>query len=320
MLTILQCGNFKFPFCSEVHWKLTLEDLGHRVIPAQEDETTVQKMLQIADAEKVDLFIYTRTWELIGDGFWLYNELADRDIPTASIHLDLYFGLQRGVKLYDPFWRTKYVFSADGDPRSQKFFEEQGINHFWLPPAVYKGECYKTEPVPEFEYDVAFVGSTSYHPEWSYRGELLKWLKSTYGDRYLKAGNPESTVRGHRLNQLYSSVKVVVGDTLCQNFTHTNYFSDRAFETIGRNGMIVHPYIQGMENFLEDRKHLRYYNYGDFDQLKSLIDYLIHDDFDRERIRAEGHQHVLENHTYHNRLSQMLSVLAEQEPQLREKI
>jgi hypothetical protein len=227
-------------------------------------------------------------------------------IPTVSYHLDLYVGLQRNGGIgSDPFWNTEYVFTADGDPESQKYFESLGINHYWLPPAVYEPEC-TLEDVPKTK-ELIFVGSYGYHPEYPYRPQLIDWLKSEYAGRFEHWGSEGmGHVRGAELNLLYASTKVVVGDSLLLP-DHINYWSDRVPETLGRGGFLIHPKIKGMP--YKDAVHLRYYEHGNFKQLKYLIDHYLKADEEREKIRKQGHEYVKKNLPYTNLLLEMLSVV-----------
>lgn len=59
--------------------------------------------------------------------------------------------------------------------------------------------------------------------------------------------------------------------------------------------------IKGMQEDFEDGKHLVFYKFGDFDDLKSKIDYYLEHDDEREKIRLAGHEHVKANHTYRQR-------------------
>jgi hypothetical protein len=221
-------------------------------------------------------------------------------------------GIQRQDGLdRDAFWRTDFVFTPDGDPHSAEVFAAKGINHHYIPPGVYKPECVMGTPREEFRCDVLFVGGGGgYHPEdWPYRGQLVTWLKAVYGERHKKFGSPEPTIRDEALNDLYASSKVVVGDSLCKHFTHERYWSDRVYETTGRGGMIIHPRIKGLEEEFVEGVEIVFYDYGDFNQLRELIDYYVEHDEERESIRRLGMQRTLEGHTYHDRLTQMLKVV-----------
>lgn len=324
-MQIVYVGNFRPSFSTENHIRRTLEDMGHQVIALQEDEIPTTHILKVS--RFADLFLYTRTWRLQGNGLELLRGLEVQRVPTVSYHLDLYMGISREAGIQsDPFWQTKYVFTPDGDPRSAEKFKTLGINHFYMKPAVVKDECYLTEPVSDLQHDVIFVGSYDYHAEWSYRPKLIDWLRSTYGDGFKRYGNPAADdpnvigLREHELNQLYNSAKIVVGDALCMGFSHEGYWSDRVPETLGRGGFLIHPYIKGLDEEFKDREHLVYYQYDDFDQLKELIAHYLQHPAEREKIRRAGHEFVKAQATYHNRMEQMLETLAQYEPTIRAKI
>lgn len=312
-MKIAYCGNRKNlasdnkSFNTESHIALTLEKLGHEVDFIQEDEFDSLP----SRVKGADLFLWTRTWP----GRVTQQDLDDikaLGIPTVSFHLDKYTGIERdGGLSTDAFWRTDYVFSPEGSIQSQRVFKNHGINQFYLPPAVFEDDCYITEPVDQYGHDVVFVGGgvTYSHPEWPYRAKLVQWLQDTYGDRFGKYGYPERTVRGHELNQLYSSCKVVVGDSLCKDFTDSYYYSDRAWEVTGRGGFLITPYIPGMQDHFIDRKEAIFYAFDNFVQLKNLIDYYLEHSDEREGIRIAGHLRTKNENTYTHRMKTMLGIL-----------
>lgn len=328
-MKIAYVGNFTQPHCTEVHLAATLEKLGHEVIRLQEDgmpSETLGGMIALADW---DLFLFTRTWDkLVTLGH--LAQLRERKIPSASYHLDLYVGLSRKwlhegksldeVLQSDPFWRTDFVFTPDGDPKSQAVFEANGVNHVYLKPAVYEPECRLANKSSK-DYDVLFVGGGDRpgnpniygHPEWDYRNQLIGWLYDTYGERFIKFGHPQETIRNAALNQLYIDSKVVVGDSVCvpweDGTPHSYYWSDRAYETIGRGGFLIHPYIKGMEEEFIDGKTIVFYEYNNWEQLKEKIDYYLEHDQEREAIRHAGFEFVKKHATYTIRLQQMLDIV-----------
>lgn len=285
--------------------------MGHEVTEIQEDPVNKDGFVQ--RVAEHDMLLFTRTWSNLVTLDHL-SELKHMGIPTVSYHLDLYIGLQRESGLdNDPFWRTEYVFSPDGDPQSQAVFLSKGINHHYLKPGVFKDETIMFEPNadPELQGDVIFVGGgLEYaHPEWPYRHTLVRWLMDNMGDKFRKYGHPQKSVRNEELNQLYANAKVVVGDSLCLNFTHPYYWSDRVYETIGRGGFIIHPYIKGMEEEFTDGENIVFYEYNNFEQLREKIDYYLTHEKERKKIQKAGQKFVRENATYDNRLQQMLDVV-----------
>ena len=278
-MKIVYVGNFSQAHCTEVHIAATLEDLGHTVTRLQEDK--LQRFWATRIPNDTNLFLYTRTWGRVTHQD--LQTIKSKGIKTASYHLDLYVGLGRQENLEkDPFWQTDYVFTPDGDPASQLYFEQRGINHYYVKPGVFKNECIMLEPNdnPELQGDVIFVGGGfEYgHEEWPYRHELIQNLVDEFGDyrtdensQFKKFGHPQKTVRNMELNQLYANAKVVVGDSLCIGFDHPYYWSDRVYETIGRGGFIIHPYIKGMEEEFIDGKNIVFYKFGDFKDLNKKI-------------------------------------------------
>lgn len=325
-MQIAYLGNFTQTHCTEVHLAKTLESLGHKVIRLQENAYTSEELGNILDQAIFDLFLFTRTW---GNTLTLEHlaHLRGRKIPSVSYHLDLYIGLRRKylhqgrslgeVLENDPFWRTDFVITPDGDPDSQTIFDAHRVNHHYIKAGVYEPECYMAETKGS-KHDLIFVGGgarpgqegTYGHPEWNYRNELIAWLEDNYPEKFEKFGHPQITIRNEELNQLYADTKVVVGDSVCIGFNHQHYWSDRVYETLGRGGFLIHPYIKGLEEEFTDGEHLVFYEFGNFDQLKEKIDYYLAHDDEREKIRKAGHELVKTKCTYHNRMKQMLDIVS----------
>lgn len=313
-LTVMYVGNFRPAHSTETHLARTLEQMGHTVLRVQEDATSPQLLTRRLTSEDTDLFLFTRTWGKTVEASHLAL-LAKRGVTSVSYHLDLYLGLKRDGGIdRDPFWRTDWVFTPDGDPSSQDEFERRGINHRWMPPGVVADECYLTADVP-LEREVIFVGSgkphevDGYHPEYSYRGQLLGWLEDTYGSRYSHHGARGQSVRGAELNRMYASTRVAVGDSLVKGFTHKGYCSDRRYEAPGRGAFQIFPRIDGLNDGFVDGETIVEYDFGDFGGLKERIDHYLAHDGERERIRRAGHALVREHHTYTNRLTRMFEIL-----------
>jgi len=299
---IIYIGNFRPDHSTENHIKLSFEALGWEVFTIQENNMTEATIEQICSIQKdYDFLLYTRTWARTG---MLYRKLlAKIKIPTVSFHLDLYIGLLRGKKLNEnSFFNSDFVFSADCG--HQKEFKKMGINHIGISPGVLHESCYIGKK--KWDYDVIFVGSETYHTEWSYRPYLINWLRATYGDKFTMLPNKEfNCIRGNDLNDLYNSAKVIVGDSTYS----PNYWSDRIPETLGRGGFLIHPYTEKMEDSFELFKDLVPYEYGDLKGLKMLIDYYLEHPKERDEIRMHGMETVKNNHTYIHKVRFILNKL-----------
>jgi len=302
-------GNFQVPFTSESHYAATFEKLGHTVYRLQEPMVTTDKIYQVAMKSDMFFWVHTHGWELKGNRTMseVLRKLDNAGIPSVAYHLDLYMGLRRWNE-YEKheYFKVKHFFTVDKLMADWLNENTQTVGHY-LPAGVFEPECYIAEKDSRFEYDVVFVGSRQYHPEWQYRPKLVSWLERTYGNRFAHFGNDgKHVVRGDELNRLYATAKVVVGDTLCIDYTYPDYWSDRIYETTGRGGMIVHPFIKGIDSQFEDRKEVLFYQYGDMVDLKTKIDTLLKDEVYRQKLQMAGHERTKRDHTYTNRLQTII--------------
>jgi hypothetical protein len=256
-------GNFAVPYSSENHHKLSLEALGHTVVPLQEGRATA---VQVAEETlNADLFVWVHThgWQTDGDMVQVLKNLKKLGIPSVTYHLDLWLGLERQKDLEgDSFYRhIEHFFTVD-KLMADWLNENTEVKGHYLPAGVYHEECF-LDPNIQKVNDVIFVGSKSYHTEWPYRPYLIDWLRATYGSRFIHVGGDgqTGTVRGSALIGLYNATKVAVGDSLCLNFDYPYYLSDRVFETTGRAGFIIHPYVKGIEDLFEIDKEIVTYEF-----------------------------------------------------------
>lgn len=302
-MKIVFLGNFKVDYSSENHHRRSLEALGHTVIAMQEGEVRSEAIYRQALGAQMFIWVHTHGWYTKGSipMYRVLNALKIRNIPTVTYHLDLWLGLKRQEDLRrDHIYQYIEHFYTVDKKMADWFNANTKVKGHYLPAGVFDQETYMSEVPSRKSNDVVFVGSKFYHPEWQYRPQLITWLEETYGDKFTRANGDTETgvMRGDELNRFYAGSKVVVGDSLCLNFDYPYYWSDRVFETMGRGGFIIHPYIKGMEDYFEDGKHLVFYEFGNFDDLKKKIDYYLTHDKEREAIRKAGFEHVKQHHTY----------------------
>src|ERR1017187_2148337 len=249
-------GNFRPSYSTESDLLWTFQDLGHTVMAFQEDVVPSEMIYEVARSADLFLWMHTWGWDMYDRGGLICALQAEVNCgATASFSLDLLRGLHREPLVTShPFFKTQHFFGVDGRSHMDGWYKERGVNHHLILPGVVKRDCYLAEPKDEYRCDVGFVGSYEYHSEHTHRKQLVDWLRSTYGDRFKKFGNPEPTLRGHELNRFYASCKVVVGDT-CNLPGNHHYFSDRMFETTGRGGALLMPFVPGMEEAMVDGEH-----------------------------------------------------------------
>ena len=311
MAKITFLGNFRVDYTTETHHTKTLESIGHQVVRLQESEATSEEVFNNAINSDLFVWVHTHGWNTPGRLTMqdMLIELKRHNVPSMTYHLDLWLGLsrQKDLRRKPVYLYIDHFFTVD-KKMAEWFNKQTSVKGHYIPAGVYDKECTYTPAAPREE--VIFVGSKTYHPEWPYRPKLINFLSQTYGARFNLYGREGlGIVRGQDLNNLYASTKVVVGDTLCPEFKYADYWSDRIYETLGRGGFLIHPYIQGLEKEFEDKKHIVFYEYNNLKQLQELINYYLDNDEEREKIRKSGHELVKNNYTYKNRWEAILKEL-----------
>lgn len=302
--------------------------MGHDVVTFQEGVAfDLSQIINVNSAiQTCDIFfwVHTHGWDTTGLE-QVIHDLKARKVPIVGYHLDLWMGIERQKDLEnDSYWKwMDYFFSVDMKMVDYLNSRPDMPKAFFLPAGVFEEECYIGEYREEYAHDVVFVGSRGYHQEWPYREKLINWLEKTYGNRFAQyGGGGKGTIRGKNLNDLYASAKVVVGDTLCKGFDYPYYLSDRIFETTGRGGFLIHPYIEGLEELFVTQHHvpdtLGYtceraevitYPFNDFGYLRYLIDYFLTHGEDRRFVQDRGHKRSKKDHTYTQRLTKLLKIV-----------
>lgn len=301
MKNIVYFGDFRVFYSTELYISHALTELGYNVIKIQEDGARwSHPQIVVDDIVKLDPFLVMFSkGRPLGDSEWVIETLKQKGIKTVCWLFDLYFDLPndrkfRLEKKMAPF-NSELICSTDGGHDSN--FAELGINHKLLRQGIHEPDAILYER--EMKHDVIFVGGNIYRT----RTMLLEMLKSHYGEKFERFGDTkDTTIRGLPLNELYASTKIVVGDSQPSK----NYWSNRIYETIGRGGFLLHPYVDGIESEFEDGKHLVLYKYGDMDDLFQKIDYYLEHNEEREKIRRAGHELVKTKYTYKERCKQLI--------------
>ena len=312
-MRVVYVGNFGPEHSTENHVARALTNNGHTVVKVQESGLDWTGAAYNAAAYFPDLFLWTRTAGFdpanLADQQDCIDTLRYQGIPSVGYHLDRWWGLNREPDIHrSPFFRVDLLVTADGGHQTE--WEQAGVNHHWMPPAISQGEAVRGTYNPAYACDVAFVGNLiGYgHPEWAgYRQDLFNHLQRRFRGRFrVFPGQGKPAIRGRALQDLYASVRVVVGDS-CLAGGATRYWSDRVPETLGRGGNLIHPYVEGIEM---EHPFLAVWGLGDWEDLDELIDRrLAESDENREEFIALNYAHTLEHHTYERRMADLMVLL-----------
>jgi Glycosyl transferases group 1 len=311
-MRIAYVSNGDPKFSTENDVRKAFEYRGHEVWMLQENRATWREIREAAFSSS--LLLWTGTWDEaqpLKESVDTIRQCGMRGIPTATIHLDVFHGSDRGSRKWwlSPMFHTAHVFTADGSHQEQ--WKATGVNHHWLRPAVRHDAVHNGKFRPDFACEVAFVGSNGngYHEAvWPYRKELLGKLRAMCqrnGWRFRNPGGDDPKIdRGDDMNDFYASAKVTVGDSLCLDREKTLYASDRAYEGPGRGGLLIMPQLDLLDE--DYAGHLPMYAWGDWEDLEHKIRHYLKNEADNKAVREETQAIVRESHTYLNRVEELL--------------
>lgn len=310
-MNIALLGNFSVPYCSEVGYKRELESLGHTVWALQETMVTGEQVLRMASTSDLFVWIHSHGFETPGLPMDIVlKQLRTLNIPSVAYHLDLYMPLsERWQEYKDSAYMNgiEYFFTVD-KLMADWLNENTNTKGRFLAAGIPSFQVYKAKSDLQYKSDICFVGSKNYHELWEYRPTLINWLSRTYGDRFVHWGRDGvGLVRDDKMNVAYASTKIAVADTLCMGFDYPYYLSDRVFNQTGAGAFTIHPYIKGIENYFDIGKEIVTYEFGNFEQLKGLIDFYLNNDKPREMIRERGFKRTKKDHTYKQRWQTILN-------------
>lgn len=298
-MKIMYLGKFDKPYATERYVSHALQQQqGVEVSQEPLRRYKLEKAIARAKEFEADVVLFSKASANWVPGFLKWTK--ENDVTTVCWQWDLFWGYGRSPL---PQFKSDLLFTTDGDESHAKAFKRIGANHEVLRQGIHLPEYHLIES-KGYAHDVAFVGSATYQD----RRRLINWLKATYGKKFVH----HTKVRGKRLNEALSKVKVVVGDS----YNVKNYWSNRIYEITGRGGFLLHPETIGLEDEWSDNFHYVSYRrlWGKSSQtrrdwqayLKEKIDYWIEHDLEREAIRRQGFAHCGIRYTYEHRVKVLL--------------
>jgi len=295
-MKILYLGKFTLDYATENYVAHALRERGNSVIKSNTTkDMKCNKLIELTEHHKPDMVLFSKVDAI---GFREYIPWCKRNnIPTVCWIWDLYFGYRPNVPCQ---FNADLLLTTDGGHHDHF----KPYNHKVLRQGIHKPHHQILEP--NYKYDVAFIGHGSIYTQ---RKILVKWLKDTYGNRFIH----HTKTRGLDLNKALSEVKVVVGDS----YPADGYYSNRIYEITGRGGFLLHPDTLALNHEYRAGIHYDKYPRGDFKKLQNLIQYYLDHYEQREKIRQQGWFHTGANYTYGDRVDNLMRLIRDRFPSLR---
>lgn len=286
-MKILYIGKFN-KMWDEEYIVRSLESLGHEVGKTGES-SGFGTIISDIDYFKPDIVMFAKF--INPHAQKVIEECRKRKIKTICWVFDLYWNYTREYQLDYPNFRADYVFTTDGGEHDWK---GRGINHQCVRQGIYKPECLMLQ-APK-EYDVVFVGTFNGNNQ--QRNSVLDRIELDFDFKWFGKENPDE-IRGLELNKLYAKSKVIIGDSVYSPY----YWSNRVVETLGRGGFLIHQEVEGLK---EEYPYLVTYKRGDYQDLKSKIEYYLAHNEEREEIIRKNYEWVLNNYTCDKKCAELI--------------
>ncbi|MBZ0107815.1 MAG: glycosyltransferase [Candidatus Scalindua rubra] len=228
-----------------------------------------------------DLFLYVDTGL-----FYPLKNMRALNCLKACYLIDSHVAFDLHLKFAENY---DIVFAAHKP--AVEMFKEKGIkNVFWIPPAC--DPTLHEKKAGEKKYDVGFVGSSN--PE---RVHLLNELGQRFNTYYERCFL-------ERMAEVLSQSKIVFNKSI------EGGLNMRVFEALASGSMLLTNEADGsgLQDFFQDRKHLVIYR--NENELFELADYYLRNDNEREEIAFEGMSKALSEHTYSNRVKDMVKIIS----------
>ncbi|HEX6685760.1 MAG TPA: glycosyltransferase [Candidatus Limnocylindrales bacterium] len=278
-------------------------ELGWEVDYLRVRDMPAEDIARAAKGADMLLWLRTHNHNVRGDGCAMLRRVEDAGTVTVGLHLDLYWGIrQREQRIgKEPWWTAQHVFTADG---GQRDWAGSGVNHRWCPPPFGSRFLGYGTPDPTVQHRAVFIGSMTRSVHTGHRADLLAWARRVWGWRFLHAGSSQRNRLYHlKLNHLYASVDVVLGDSAPAPF----YWSDRVPRTLGRGGLLAYPRTEGLAEQGVTSEVAILYDRGEFDQITDQLADL--SPARRREMTDAAIQLVRDRHLWRHRLADIAEVV-----------
>lgn len=308
-------------------WKNAFIDLGHEFSEVYEQDDWEARIIET----NPDIFFIANSIQIASrrNALAQARELGIKvfmivDWPQPPGNIDLI----RELEIAD-------VYFGEREPQSMEEFRRLTRKEYHLVPnAADKTMHFPTDPVNKYKYDIVYLGAYLPKKKRMFNEVLIpltrKYKVGLFGpgrtlkDNILRAGqrfcrrvgfiNGADALNRRRIsvppeeeNQLYSSAKI------CLNFhereadgTQPHYIlNQRTFKIPACGGFEICDYVPALRKYFAEDEVVMADSPEDW---ANKVDYFLNNDLERERIQARASQRAHRDHTYHNRVEQVLQI------------
>lgn len=220
--------------------------------------------------------------------------LEKAEIPTVCFHPDTYAFTGRRIR-----WSSLFDHAAVFHPGYAERFWEAGHPGAFLAPHAVRREFF-AGPELEREFEIGWVGQTSGR----FYQTRAQWLPQLA--KQFRANDWSKKYTLHEVAETYRRSRIVV-NVGRDDFPHDANM--RVFEVLASGALLLTSLPSELEQ-LGFTAGVHFVGYRNPEDISKLIRKFLDNDGERARISASGRELVLAEHTYDQRVAQLLERLA----------
>jgi len=310
-------------------WKHAFGDLGHEFFIATEYDNLKNKAIET----RADIFFVANLADIILKHKEDLKFMRQRGI---KIFLTVYLPLREKELEIIKDENIVDVYFGEREPESMKEFEKKtGRKYCLIPNAADKKFHFPTKPIAKYQYDIVYLGAKLPKKKWFFENVLIPLTKKykvgifgpywTLKDNLLRLGQKicrkirfvkdadffnkfRIVIPLEEENQLYSSAKISLNFHERENDGSQPHYvlNQRTFKIPACGGFEICDYVPALRKyFIEDEVIMAALYPKDWFE---KIDYYLTHEEERRKIQQKGTSRALRDHTYHNRVNQVIEL------------
>ena len=212
-----------------------------------------------------------------------------------------------------------YDFVFCGGTEAQELLLQSGLGDtHWLPfacdPDLHKPVNVSKEERTKWGSSVTFVGSFYSNRQKVFESisdlDLKIWgpgWNRLPKDSLLRPQARSAPLALHEWRNIYCSSPIVSVVHYRDNQIPCHQASPKVYETLACKSFLLVDNQKDVQSLFEDKKHLVIFK--DDKDFRSLVDYYLRHDEEREQIALSGYQEIRQNHSYVHRIKKLLATL-----------
>lgn len=313
-------------------WRDAFLDLGHEFFELTVFDDLREKLIKLSPNIFMTAMNLLDFQKIIG----ILKETRKRGTKIFLwVHWPPYKGLEKAGEFLENE-DIADIYFGEREPEGMGDFEQKtGKKYYVIPNAANRKLHFPTDPVKKYEYDIVYLGAYLPKKKWFFKKVLLpltrKYKVGIFGPhwtlkdktfgffqkfcRIIKFKYGIDVINKFRItippeeeNKLYSSAKISLNFHERESDGSQSHYilNQRTFKIPACGGFEICDYVPALRKyFTEDEMVMADLDPQDWFR---KIDYYIKHENERKKIQEKGTLRALKEHTYHNRVEQIINL------------